>query len=115
MADSVYILLISDGGTYRLGYRREGVIHLEDLPLEAKAEATPEQIAEALAQSLREKGLAEAMGVLALPSQWCFCASMATEGLSKKNLRRQLLYRFEDYLPIPVEDVITDFVIVADQ
>jgi hypothetical protein len=115
MADSVYILLISDGGAYRLGYRHEGAIHLEDLPLEAKADATPEQVAEALAQSLREKGLAEAMGVLALPSQWCFCASMATEGLSKRNLRRQLLYRFEDYLPTPIEEMITDFVVVGDQ
>ncbi|MCC7409035.1 MAG: hypothetical protein IT442_13275, partial [Phycisphaeraceae bacterium] len=48
--------------------------------------------------------------VLALPASWCYSAEVSTEGLPRGNRHTQpLLYRLEEKLPLPAEDVTADF------
>ncbi|MCC7409226.1 MAG: hypothetical protein IT442_14265 [Phycisphaeraceae bacterium] len=79
---------------------------------------TPEHLSGRISQTLRAI-LAEAApdladapvdAVLALPASWCYSAQVSTEGLPRGSRHAQpLLYRLEEKLPLPAEDVTADF------
>src|SRR5712672_1467122 len=73
------------------------------------ASATPDQIAQAAAASLKELGHGASPIILAIPSNWCLCASIPTDDLPKADYK-SLLYRLEEKLPWPAESITADFI-----
>src|SRR5438874_625595 len=80
---------------------------LVQIPLPASA--TPDQIASAAAQSLKQLGHGASPVTLAIPSNWCLCASIRTDDLPKADYK-SLLYRLEEKLPWPAESISADFI-----
>src|SRR4051812_6878706 len=78
-----------------------------DIPISSGASV--EQTADEVAAALKSAGYRGEPVVLALPSAWCLCASVATAGLPRKDRRRAMLYRLEEKLPLAAEDVVADF------
>lgn len=74
-------------------------------------ERPTEPSARAVAEWLREHGYAGEGVLLALPSAWCLCASIATAGLPRRNRRQAMLFRLEEKLPLAAEDFVADFLI----
>src|SRR2546423_1711711 len=79
------------------------------LQIPIPASATPEQIASAAAVSLKQLGHGASPITLAIPSNWCLCASIRTDDLPKADYK-SLLYRLEEKLPWPAESITADFV-----
>lgn len=52
--------------------------------------------------------------VLAIPSQWCLCATVSSDGLPRKKLRQGLLFRMEEHLPTSAEEMVADFITLGD-
>jgi len=73
------------------------------------ASATPDQIAQAAANSLKQLGHGASPIILAIPSNWCLCASIRTDDLPKADYK-SLLYRLEEKLPWPAESITADFI-----
>jgi len=73
------------------------------------APATPDQFAAAAAESLRQLGHGASPVILAIPSNWCLCASIRTDVLPKADYK-SLLYRLEEKLPWPAEAITADFI-----
>jgi type II secretory pathway component PulL len=71
--------------------------------------ATPDQIASASAQSLKQLGHGASSVILAIPSNWCLCATIRTDDLPKADYK-SLLYRLEEKLPWPAESITADFI-----
>ncbi|MCC7409812.1 MAG: hypothetical protein IT442_17230 [Phycisphaeraceae bacterium] len=87
-------------------------------PSNAEQADTPEFLSERISQTLRailseaapDLAAAPINAVLALPASWCYSAKVSTEGLPRGSRHTQpLLYRFEEKLPLPAEDVTADF------
>src|SRR4051812_29685465 len=78
-----------------------------DIPISSGASV--EQTADEVAAALKSAGYRGEPVVLALPSAWCLCASVATAGLPRKEHRRAMLYRLGGKLPLAAEDVVADF------
>lgn len=72
-------------------------------------DSTAEQTADAIAGAMSTLGHAGQAVVLAVPSAWCMAASISTADLPKQD-RKALVFRFEEKLPLPVENVVADFV-----
>src|SRR2546423_1559635 len=79
------------------------------LQIPIPASATPEQIASAAAVSLKQLGHGASPIILAIPSNWCLCASIRTDDLPKADYK-SLLYRLEEKLPWPAESITADFI-----
>lgn len=47
--------------------------------------------------------------LLALPSSWCLCATIQTEGIKRGDRHRAGAFRLEEHLPISAEEIIADF------
>src|SRR5205814_7079477 len=73
------------------------------------AGATPDQIAAAAADSLKQLGHGASPVTLAIPSNWCLCATIRTDDLLKSDYK-SLLYRLEEKLPWPAESITADFI-----
>ena len=73
------------------------------------ASATPDQIATAAAEALKQLGHGASPLILAIPSNWCLCASIRTDDLPKADYK-SLLYRLEEKLPWPAESITADFI-----
>lgn len=78
-----------------------------DVPLEPGSTAA--ERAERVSLALRPMGYEGQGTLLAVPSSWCFAASIATEDLPK-NDRKALLYRLEEKLPLAAEGLVADFI-----
>ncbi|MCC7406888.1 MAG: hypothetical protein IT442_02375 [Phycisphaeraceae bacterium] len=87
-------------------------------PSNAEQADTPEFLSERISQTLRailseaapDLAAAPIDAVLALPASWCYSAKVSTEGLPRGSRHTQpLLYRLEEKLPLPAEDVTADF------
>ena len=96
--------------SWRIGSAGEGGIELIDLTIHE--EATSEQIAEAIEANVDKEKVREL--ILALPSEWCLCASINArpEG---RGWRRELLFELEEQLPLAAEDVVGDFIVLDDR
>src|SRR5215208_1896811 len=80
---------------------------LVEIPI--PAQATPDQIASAAADSLKQLGHGAAPITLAIASNWCLCATIRTDDLPKSDYH-SLLYRLEEKLPWPAEAITADFI-----
>ena len=72
----------------------------------------PAEAAQLAAEALKNEGYTGGGRgvVLAVPSGWCLCASIDTDGLSHQNTRPTMVYRLEEKLPVAAEDLIADFI-----
>lgn len=71
----------------------------------------PAAVASAVATRMRTEDQALHAGLyLALSTPLCFSAEVGTKDLPRRARRSVLEYRFEDRLPVPLEDVEVDFV-----
>src|SRR4051812_45779742 len=102
MAKPSFILFASD-----TSWRAGGGETLIDIPIAPSA--TPDQIAQAAAQSLKRLGHGSSPMTLALPSSWCLAATIRTDDLPKSDYAA-MLYRLEEKLPWPAEAITADFV-----
>jgi type II secretory pathway component PulL len=102
MAKSNFILFASD-----TAWHAGNADALVEIPLSANA--TPDQIASAAADSLKKLGHGASPVTLAIPSSWCLCASIHTDDLPKSDYK-SLLYRLEEKLPWPAESITADFI-----
>jgi hypothetical protein len=77
--------------------------------------ATDAQAAGAISESLKLAGYRGGDSVLlAVPASWCLCATIKVGGLPARARRQAMLYRMEEKLPLPAEDVVADFIAGAD-
>ena len=53
--------------------------------------------------------------MLTVPSEWCLAATIAIADLPEKKRRETMLYRFEEKLPLTVEELAVDFSTVEDR
>src|SRR5947209_18703807 len=60
--------------------------------------------------SLRSAGYAGQGVVLGVPSGACLCAPILSDDLPSKDRRRAMLYRLEEKIPLPAEEVVADFI-----
>jgi len=102
MAKPTFILFASDTA-WRVGTSNS----LVEIPIPSAA--TPDQIASAAANSLKQLGHGASPVTLAIPSNWCLCASIRTDDLPKADYK-SLLYRLEEKLPWPAEFITADFI-----
>ncbi len=72
------------------------------------AEHDTEELAEAIVQAVKESGSPMDSMTLVLPLQWCFTHVVTSPG--RKTPRQSLAYDFEQYLPLPLEEVTCAFV-----
>jgi type II secretory pathway component PulL len=63
-----------------------------------------------LRQLMRDQGYTGQGIMLAVPSAWCLCATVQMDDLPRRNRRSLMLYRLEEKLPIPAEELVVDFV-----
>ncbi len=68
------------------------------------------RVSSLLAQ-LRAYGVMGQVALLAIPSSWCLSASISIQGLPRRHKHQAMLYRLEEHLPIPVEDLTGDFAV----
>src|SRR3954462_6399619 len=80
---------------------------LVEIPLSTGA--TSDQIASAAADALKKMGYGASPLALAIPSNWCLCASIDGGDLPKSDYH-SLLYRLEEKLPWPAEAITADFI-----
>ncbi len=83
--------------------------HISGTPTEAIIRAS-DGLVPAVANLLREMRYRREPITIALPSAWCFSASIDPSGLPKRSRHRAMMFRFEEKLPLPAEDVVADFV-----
>lgn len=90
-----------------MGVRADGESRVLDVATGSKGSAV--QIATDVSAALRAAGHAGEPVLLAVPSSWCFSASVETADLPK-NDRKAMLYRLEEKLPLAAEGMVADFV-----
>ncbi len=73
------------------------------------AESSPDLIADKIVGAMQKLGAAGVPSILALPSEWCLAARIATDGLPRKNRRQPMVYRLENKFPVAAEDLAIDF------
>jgi hypothetical protein len=100
-------ILFPGPASWTVGAVRDGRVSLTHLTIADGA--TPAQIAPLVPAALHDSGHAGEGIVLAIPSSWCFSASIAVGDLPRHD-RKAMLYRLEEKLPLAAELVIADFV-----
>ncbi len=87
-------------------------IHLGSTVRELKfpADATPEQMADAINAALQELDPAGREVAIAVPADWCLCASIERDGPSRAIRRMPMLYQLEEHLPLTAEEMVADYI-----
>ncbi|HWE00787.1 MAG TPA: hypothetical protein VG326_00150 [Tepidisphaeraceae bacterium] len=99
------ILFIESSSEWRLAFRLpSGEIQCEVIPSQGV-----EHSARAVGEKLKEIGSRRAV-VLALPPEFCLCATVHQKDAPSRRDRTALLFRLEESLPVAAEDVRVDFV-----
>ena len=107
MAPRVVAILIHPSG-WSLGLANKDGVSL--LPIEAQVDSSMTDQVAAVRASAEQAGTRIGNVVLALPSTWCYSASVATDGVARRNRHAALLYRLEEFLPLDAEALTADFV-----
>lgn len=102
-----------NGNSWFVGLAGDGDDALR-LDVDLPADATAAEQVQKLLGLMREHDAAPGIVVLALPSTWCFAASISTAGLLKRQRQQAMLYRLEEKLPLDAEDLAADFLHVSD-
>jgi type II secretion system protein L len=92
-------ILFPGAGSWRMAVAGEGGVTFQEVGDSAAL----------VAQALKDAGYRGQGVMLAIPSAWCLCAPILTAGLPAKS-RKALAYRFEEMLPLPAEEVVSDYV-----
>ncbi|HZK82384.1 MAG TPA: hypothetical protein VFC46_14985 [Humisphaera sp.] len=100
-------ILFPGAAMWRVGAVCNGQVAVMQAPLAEGAR--PAQIAASVSAALHDAGYSGEGTILAIPSSWCFAASIAVGDLPK-NDRQAMLYRLEEKLPLAAEAVIADFI-----
>jgi hypothetical protein len=94
---------------WRIGAWKSGAVAWTDTGISSQASA--DEMAEKLPAAMERAGCRDSAVVLALSSQACLAATIATAALPRKERRRAMEYRLEGKLPLAIEDVSVDFVV----
>jgi hypothetical protein len=105
MADQ--FVIIPGDQVWRVLRIRDDEVRHEDVTW--SNDATSETRVESTRDRLINLEYADQPILLALPSSWCLCASITTEGLERRGRRRAMSFRLEEHLPISAEDVAADY------
>src|SRR4051794_37361743 len=107
--ESAIVILVA-ASDWRIGKAGPGGASVSDVPIGRSA--SPDEAARAVAAALEANaGPRGRSGVLlALPSERCLCASVRVDDLPARDRRLAMLYRLEEKLPLPAEDVVADFI-----
>lgn len=103
------ILAAENGHAWRVGVPATQGLELKTLDL--ATDVTPESVAQAIAAQREEPLPGGCSAVFAVPSNWCYSATIRTDNLPRGNRHRGLLYRLEEKLPMAVEEVTADFLV----
>ena len=103
MAGKPFILFLSDDAC-RIGTTSSGSPSTHDV-----AAGVP-----SIAAALKQLGHGGSSILLAIPSHWCFAATMPASDDLPRHDRRALLYRLEEQLPIAAEQLVADFMPMSD-
>ena len=112
MAAKAFVIFAADG-PWRIGMGESGEVTFLDLS--ASEDRDLSQVAASVVQTLELYGYEGQGVILAIPSSWCLCASINTEGLPRKNSRAAMIYRLEEKLPLAAEEIVVDFIDVEGQ
>src|SRR4051794_20844309 len=107
--ESAIVILVT-ASDWRIGKAGPGGASVSDVPIGRSA--SPDEAARAVAAALgADAGPRGRSGVLlALPSERCLCASVRVDDLPARDRRLAMVYRLEEKLPLPAEDVVADFI-----
>src|SRR5687768_8458701 len=109
MAARTFILFAGHDGRWRLAIDTSWA----DVPAEPGAPV--EHVAELAADAMRRAGYRGAPVLLAIPSAWCFAASISNADLPRRRDRGARLFRLEEKLPLAAEEVVADFIDAGDR
>lgn len=110
MAAPRHILFLSDTAC-RVGTIRRGGASLHELECDGACTLADAPRVVAL---LREQGHAGRPVLMAIPSHWCFAATLPASPDLPRHDRKALLYRLEEQLPIAAEQLVADFIHLPD-
>lgn len=82
---------------------------------ELTPDASPEQVAKAVAKMLSDAGYGGTGVLLALPSEWVLAARVDASELPQKARRQALVFKLEEELPVSAEEIVADFVGAEDR
>lgn len=105
------LILFPSDDAWRIGCLDNlGEVALHMVPVDAHEEAAA--VASRVKETLDALGYEDGPLVLALPSEWCFCASLPSAALTDRrgNSREAQLYVLEERLPVSAEEIVADFV-----
>lgn len=102
---SHFTLLVGDG-VWRIGMVREARVTI--VPLGAIGDLA--LTATAAAKQLIEMGYHGQPVMLAIPSDWCLCATIETDRLERGQRRNAMIYQLEEHLPLASEQFVADFI-----
>src|SRR5207248_591355 len=100
-------ILFPGSTTWRIGVVRDGQVALTAIAVPANT--SHDQTAALVAVALNGAGYEGQGTILALPSAWCFSASIGTADLRRHD-RKAMLFRLEEKLPLAAEALIADFI-----
>jgi hypothetical protein len=106
MASQPFILLVTDDA-WQACTLEAGEPVVAEIPFPQGASVVDK--AKIVAAALQEIGYAGQGTILALPSSWCYAASISTDDLPPGD-RKAMLFRMEEKLPVAAESLIADFV-----
>lgn len=106
-AQDTYILFPSSANDWRVARVAAGVCTLTPIPGTAGDELANN--GQLISRALVEIGYNGSSVCVAIPSDWCLCAPINTNDLPQRNRRSLMIYRLEEKLPIPAEDLVVDF------
>src|SRR5688572_27703816 len=104
MAARTFILFASHDGPWRVAADAT----VTEVPAEPGAPV--ERLAELAADVTRRAGYRGEPVLLAIPSAWCFAASISTTDLPSRRDRGARLFRLEERLPLAAEEFVADFI-----
>ncbi len=104
-------IIIAGDNTWKVGGPddRSRPDSLTTVPVSAEGEP-PDAFAQKLGAALAARSYGGEPVTLTLPSHWCLPATISLDGLPRKNRRHFMVYRFEERIPLAVEEVAVEFI-----
>ncbi|HEX4793465.1 MAG TPA: hypothetical protein VH370_06720 [Humisphaera sp.] len=107
MAAQAFILF-PDDTTWRFCVVSSDQTRFGEIAVPARAGVN--QLAELVADALQAAGYSGGGVMLAIPSAWCFSATISVANLPRRD-RQAILYRLEEKLPLAAESLVADFIL----
>ena len=107
MSEARGFILFANPQGWSIALIHAGQEHID--AIEGSAGSSPEVAAKLTGDVLRSLNCRAKKVVVALPDDACLCASINTDGLSRRGTQRAWLYRLEEKIPMPIEDAVVQF------